>query len=167
MKYFLDETTGEKQVDIYCELGSDKTISILAEHCSKLADLVYERRRALTGIPQTIEDMIDIATVETAGKVLLLLDMFSRMGYLDLGAAKKSALKELDCWHRRVFGEKESAGVAQIKHGEWLSPNADSLKCNCSVCGGNAWHNTHNLTIRKSQFCPNCGAIMDGGDHDA
>lgn len=50
--------------------------------------------------------------------------------------------------------------VAPVVHGKWLthSDRPDSLICSVCECGFDMWkHDKHN-------FCPNCGAKMDGGN---
>ena len=52
-----------------------------------------------------------------------------------------------------------SADVVQMVHGQWetSSDRPDSLICSVCKCGFDMWkHDPHN-------FCPNCGAKMDGG----
>ena len=52
--------------------------------------------------------------------------------------------------------------VAPVRHGRWgtHSDRPDSLICSVCNCGFDMWkHDPHN-------FCPNCGARMDG-DTDA
>lgn len=49
-----------------------------------------------------------------------------------------------------------------VRHGQWEtnSNRPDSLICSVCKCGFDMWkHDPHN-------FCPNCGAKMDGGDED-
>ena len=49
-----------------------------------------------------------------------------------------------------------------VRHGRWEtnSDRPDSLICSVCKCGFDMWkHDPHN-------FCPNCGAKMDGGDED-
>ena len=49
-----------------------------------------------------------------------------------------------------------------MRHGRWEtnSDRPDSLICSVCKCGFDMWkHDPHN-------FCPNCGAKMDGGDED-
>lgn len=49
--------------------------------------------------------------------------------------------------------------VAPMVHGQWEtnSDRPDSLICSVCKCGFDMWkHDPHN-------FCPNCGAKMDGG----
>lgn len=56
-----------------------------------------------------------------------------------------------------------AADVAPVVHGQWEtnSDRPDSLICSVCKCGFDMWkHDPHN-------FCPNCGAKMDGGDGDA
>lgn len=52
-----------------------------------------------------------------------------------------------------------SVDVAKMVHGQWetSSDRPDSLICSVCKCGFDMWkHDPHN-------FCPNCGAKMDGG----
>ena len=52
-----------------------------------------------------------------------------------------------------------SADVAPMVHGQWetSSDRPDSLICSVCKCGFDMWkHDPHN-------YCPNCGAKMDGG----
>ena len=52
-----------------------------------------------------------------------------------------------------------AADVAQVRHGRWgtHSDRPDSLICSVCNCGFDMWkHDPHN-------YCPNCGAKMDGG----
>ena len=53
-----------------------------------------------------------------------------------------------------------SADVAPMVHGRWEtnSDRPDSLICSVCKCGFDMWkHDPHN-------YCPNCGAKMDGGE---
>ena len=53
-----------------------------------------------------------------------------------------------------------AADVAPVRHGQWetSSDRPDSLICSVCKCGFDMWkHDPHN-------YCPNCGAKMDGGD---
>lgn len=56
-----------------------------------------------------------------------------------------------------------SGYVAPVVHGQWgmHSDRPDSLICSVCNCGFDMWkHDPHN-------YCPNCGAKMEGGDNDA
>lgn len=53
-----------------------------------------------------------------------------------------------------------AADVAPVVHGMWEtnSDRPDSLICSICKCGFDMWkHDPHN-------YCPNCGAKMDGGN---
>ena len=55
---------------------------------------------------------------------------------------------------------ESAADVAPVRHGRWgtNSDRPDSLICSVCKCGFDMWkHDPHN-------YCPNCGAKMDGGD---
>ena len=67
-----------------------------------------------------------------------------------------------DCIARDI-SELPAADVAEVVHGEWEtnSDRPDSLICSVCKCGFDMWkHDPHN-------YCPNCGARMDGWMEDA
>jgi len=87
------------------------------------------------------------------------------MGIAMMNAMKAGSLTA-DVEHKcyiRCF--KPTADVAEVKHGEWIAKasthiskrgrliNYDRYKC--SACG--VWNGRH-----KPDFCPHCGAKMDG-----
>ena len=56
--------------------------------------------------------------------------------------------------------EMKAADVAPVRHGQWKtnSDRPDTLICSICKCGFDMWkHDPHN-------YCPNCGAKMDGGE---
>lgn len=63
-----------------------------------------------------------------------------------------------------------AADVAEVKHGEWLTPQNDTIrgqKFTCSVCGKIAYYpqptRLKNWVKHCSyEYCPHCGAKMDG-----
>ena len=48
--------------------------------------------------------------------------------------------------------EAPAADVEPVRHGRWM--NKGSLSCRCSECGCKS--------NKETQWCPNCGAKMDG-----
>lgn len=57
-----------------------------------------------------------------------------------------------------------AADVAPVVHGRWVPTKAPFMnECeDCSVCG------YRTVWGHRSNYCPNCGAKMDGGaDHEA
>lgn len=54
----------------------------------------------------------------------------------------------------------------QIRHGHWEPSEIPCERWVCSECGGGAWYYDVNGYVRKSKYCPNCGAKMDGGQND-
>ena len=68
-----------------------------------------------------------------------------------------------------VLSEDQStADVAKVKHGEWFSlTECSNAGVYCSVCHKKvykedyAWCSKRNKL--RSNYCPNCGAKMDGG----
>lgn len=67
------------------------------------------------------------------------------------------------CWVDDMLDEVEcsqSADVAPVVHGRWIMHDDEfGLTCECSVC--------HIETMGDGNYCPNCGAKMDGGERDA
>lgn len=58
-----------------------------------------------------------------------------------------------------------SANVAPVKHGRWIEhgePNErgqyEVWYWSCSLCGA--------VGLKEMNYCPNCGAKMDGGEND-
>lgn len=57
-----------------------------------------------------------------------------------------------------------AADVAPVVHGEWLLRHEGyGHYWECSVCHTNPCI----YVTEHTKFCPNCGAIMDGGNSDA
>ena len=57
----------------------------------------------------------------------------------------------------RCINEQPLADVEEVKHGEWKEFYDEGYKC--SSCG--TLFITH-FAIEKSNYCPKCGAKMDG-----
>lgn len=54
-----------------------------------------------------------------------------------------------------------AADVAPVVHGRWVSKNEWTFVCsNCDYVDAYPFDDRYN-------YCPNCGAKMDGGDNDA
>lgn len=78
-------------------------------------------------------------------------EMQSKMKGMDGGEAYGLFLSMLN--------EAPAADVVEVKHGRWHW--ADDGHCKCSVCGQYA---VVKRVVVKTNYCPNCGAKMDGGD---
>ena len=67
------------------------------------------------------------------------------------------------CWVDDMLDEVECfqpSDVAPVVHGRWIMHDDEfGLTCECSAC--------HIETMGDGNYCPNCGAKMDGGDTDA
>lgn len=56
---------------------------------------------------------------------------------------------------------ESAADVVEVRHGRWLSnPHTDELIC--SECDGIAPVDCEKEDFYESNYCPNCGAKMDG-----
>lgn len=60
-----------------------------------------------------------------------------------------------------ILREAPTVDAVQVVHGRWEtnSDRSDTLICSICKCGFDMWkHDPHN-------FCPNCGAKMDGDEN--
>lgn len=65
----------------------------------------------------------------------------------------------------RMIEDAPTADVAQIKHGVWEKTDSAYL-LRCSACH-DCYIDEDWLDGKKWNFCPECGAKMNGGDDDA
>ena len=56
--------------------------------------------------------------------------------------------------------EIPAADVEPVKHGHWIYEN---FYTHCSVCGKMAIYDKYGQEV-ESDYCPRCGAKMDGGE---
>lgn len=83
----------------------------------------------------------------------------------------------------RIIDEIPTEDVEIVRHAEWIEDGYDDFPCVCSYCGEEAPHESffdpvfeydyeenlqprgyeENIEYIKTQYCPHCGAKMDGG----
>lgn len=68
-----------------------------------------------------------------------------------------------------VFRDMPAADVAEVVHGQWVHSRYEECSerfeiVKCSQCGHEAYAMA--FYVRGGNYCPNCGAKMDGGDMD-
>ena len=56
---------------------------------------------------------------------------------------------------KRQIADTRAADVAPVVHGRWERYSTTMMVC--SICGKHVARHRYN-------YCPNCGALMDGGD---
>lgn len=67
---------------------------------------------------------------------------------------------KFDCLMDGNRSINQSADVAPVRHGRWINSGTGYNWCyECSACG---WKDGHPFEDRHN-YCPNCGAKMDGG----
>ena len=78
------------------------------------------------------------------------------------------APNDLDYVRRYNIDKMPTIDAVPVKHGEWkdvmTEPWCTFDECKCSVCGVVEYFNKG---WKKFNYCPNCGAKMDGGKDDA
>lgn len=60
-----------------------------------------------------------------------------------------------------ITGGVGTVDVEPVKHGEWLNDDDEWKFYKCSICGNEAYWDT-DYGQQLFDFCPNCGAKMDG-----
>ena len=83
-----------------------------------------------------------------------VIDWFRTYGHMDEPIPFETMVSDLR--------DMPAADVAPVVHGRWVPTKAPFMnECeDCSVCGyRTVWGHRYN-------YCPNCGAKMDGGDSD-
>ena len=68
--------------------------------------------------------------------------------------------EECDCEWLWAILDIPAADVAPVKHGHWIYEN---FYTHCSVCGKMAIYDKYGQEV-ESDYCPRCGAKMDGGE---
>ncbi len=68
--------------------------------------------------------------------------------------------EECDCEWLWTILCVPTADVAPVRHGYWINEN---FYTHCSACGKMAIYDKYGQEV-ESDYCPNCGAKMDGGD---
>lgn len=61
-------------------------------------------------------------------------------------------------WGKRIVNAAPT--IDPVRHGRWLF--TDTNTCECSVC-----HTCEPYPFSEFEWCPNCGARMDGGTDNA
>ena len=68
------------------------------------------------------------------------------------------------CDFRKDLDDAPTVDAVPVVHGRWIKHieiGAMNNHCECSVCN---WETP--LMSTKRNYCPNCGAKMDGGEND-
>ena len=87
--------------------------------------------------------------------------------------SRKALIAEYDRVHigppggaRKLMEEAPAVDAVEVVHGRWIHKHFDDVcggwynEWHCSVCNGRVYEKGFN-------YCPNCGAKMDGGNEDA
>lgn len=79
-------------------------------------------------------------------------DALEQFDYYDLGEYLTTQI-------RGMLMDVPSADVAPVRHGRWVVIDAEEpRRYGCSECKRLSWH--------MENYCPNCGARMDGEDDE-
>ena len=79
-----------------------------------------------------------------------------------INAIKKDIMGGLN--YESILKSLPAADVQPVKHGRWEERDCGfDVECRCSVCGYKDFIPTkHDRYWFNRNYCPNCGAIMDG-----
>ena len=84
--------------------------------------------------------------------------------YVNKDAVRVNMCKKLKnpvvkSWIGAMIAEIPAADVAPVKHGKWIF-DAENYEWNCSEC--HDWPIDGSFDDDRTNYCPNCGAKMDG-----
>lgn len=92
--------------------------------------------------------------------------------YISREAARSEVLKWADGYSYIEMPSEDAtarinaipaADVVEVRHGKWINERQEGLgsfSAECSLCG------KRTLAYFHYFYCPNCGAVMDGGTDD-
>lgn len=63
---------------------------------------------------------------------------------------------------QRAILDAPAADVAPVRHGRWIDKGGYAVCMECGGRSGTQYDGVEPIPL-MTQFCPNCGAIMDGG----
>ena len=73
-----------------------------------------------------------------------------------------------NCRMTEIIADFLAADVAEVRHGEWIGRQLDDFKKYESTCSECGWVGIENYDSYNDpsdfNYCPNCGAKMDGGN---
>ena len=131
----------------------------------KMGSVIVENRKKVLTMAEYIKREALIDAVES-------IDWYSvYKGKLTAGAPNtENALYKASSIYA-VIDNAPAADVAEVRHGRWISlTECANEGVYCSICKKKVWKSDYALCSHKSRnklrsdYCPNCGAKMDGGD---
>ena len=68
---------------------------------------------------------------------------------------------------REIVDDEPTIDAVPVVHGEWIFQGTGGSMGTktCSVCWYQSWQSKLRMS-NMGNYCPNCGARMDGGEHD-
>lgn len=101
---------------------------------------------------ENLDVMLEIANFPAA-------DVVSGSAYKQIMWERDLAIQQLRSDYGVGLGEKKNVDVAPVVHGRWTDGEE-----NCPICGKSKFDglDADIWSDWKPQFCPNCGAKMDG-----
>ncbi len=89
-----------------------------------------------------------------------LIDANALMDDVEMDGALYACLGAVDDV-RTIVDSQPTVDAVEVVHGRW-DDSFDGITPYCTACG-----RSHDCMNRTPNFCPNCGAKMDGGNEDA
>lgn len=62
-----------------------------------------------------------------------------------------------------LLHRQPTSDVVEVKHGEWVHNSNCSYRKFCSICGRSRPRRNDHEFASSTNYCPHCGAKMDGG----
>ena len=77
-------------------------------------------------------------------------------------------ITERACWYwfKKVVEDAHAIEVEPVRHGEWVHTDKAASWKSKDECGECHYHTADRIDLSCFNYCPNCGAKMDGGEKD-
>lgn len=84
------------------------------------------------------------------------------MFYLQFETDNKEKYMLVEKAAQMAIDGKTTADYAEVKHGVWVQDKHWQYDYKCSICGEYACEGNYGNNDNLTDYCPNCGAKMDG-----
>ena len=116
-------------------------------------------------LTKKINGVWDVPFRDENGKFISTPRVIARLAAYEDTGLEPEEIRELDYLRRREEEAIPAADVVEVRHGRWVVSRTDfgwncaefPTHCKCTLCGREVPYQD------RDNYCPNCGAKMDGG----
>ena len=115
------------------------------------------------GYPPSVRELCRITGKSSTATIQYRLKSLEQKGYIKTNSMGKRTIRII-----RKIEDAPTVDAVEVVHGHWISlTDCSNAGVYCSICYKKVWKEDYAWCNRKnklrSNYCPNCGAKMDGG----